>query len=249
MDIRELTAVLNGLLDAGAYKDLCPNGLQVEGQSDVRHIVCGVSACVDLFEQALKHGADTILVHHGIIWNFERPLYNGAYKKRVKLLLENDLNLLAYHLPLDAHGTLGNNALIAGELELSEREAFGDYNGVSIGFSGLFKDTADRLFEKVRRRINPNAMIFPFGPSSVNRVGVISGAAQKEIKQAVLQGFDAFITGEVSEHVYHYAREEGIHFIAAGHHATEVFGVRALGEYIGREFNLKTEFINIENPV
>ncbi len=249
MDIRELTATLNGLLDSSAYKDLCPNGLQVEGRADVRHVVCGVSACVELFEQALKRGADTILVHHGIIWNFERPLYRGGYKKRVKLLLENDLNLLAYHLPLDAHATLGNNALIARELGLSDRESFGDYNGMPIGFSGVFDNTADKLFERVRQRINADALIFPFGPSAIRRVGIISGAAQKEIKQAVMQGFDAFITGEVSEHVYHYAREEGIHFIAAGHHATEVFGVRALGEYIGREFNLKTGFINIDNPV
>ncbi len=249
MDIRELTATLNALLDSDAYRDLCPNGLQAEGRADVRHVVCGVSACVDLFEQALKRGADTILVHHGIIWNFERPLYRGGYKKRIKLLLENNLNLLAYHLPLDAHATLGNNALIARELGLNDREPFGDYNGMPIGFSGVFDNTADKLFEQVRQRINTDALIFPFGPSTVRRVGIISGAAQKEIKQAVMQGFDAFITGEVSEHVYHYAREEGIHFIAAGHHATEVFGVRALGEYIGREFNLKTEFVNIDNPV
>ncbi len=249
MTIDALTEQLNHLLNSADYPDLCPNGLQVRGRKEVQHIVTGVSACVELFEQALTLGADTVLVHHGIIWNFERPVYDGGYKKRVKILLENDINLLAYHLPLDAHDTLGNNAQIARTLELRDILPFGSYKGLSIGFSGLLDNNAQTLFDRVRRSVNSEAMIFPFGPEHIGRVGIISGAAQKEVKQAVLQRLDAFITGEVSEHIYHYAREEGIHFIAAGHHATEVFGIRALGEAIQREWNIKTTFVNIKNPV
>ncbi|RMH63710.1 MAG: Nif3-like dinuclear metal center hexameric protein [Calditrichaeota bacterium] len=249
MTIDDLHVRLNALLNIEAFKDLCPNGLQVRGRTEVSHVVTGVSACVELFEKALELGADTVMTHHGIIWNFERPVYDGGYKKRVKLLLENDINLLAYHLPLDAHDSLGNNALLAKELHLKQVTPFGNYNGMSIGFSGQWDGPSDKLFAQIRQSVNPDSMIFPFGPSTVRRVGIISGAAQKEVKQAVLQGLDAFITGEVSEHIYHYAREEGIHFIAAGHHATEVFGIRALGEFVNREYGIQTTFVNIPNPV
>ena len=244
-----LARYLSTLLETDAYKDLCPNGLQVEGRDNIQKMICGVSACVELFEKALAANADAILVHHGIIWNFERPLYVGGYKKRVKFLLQNDINLLAYHLPLDAHPTYGNNAQIAQLLGIQQPEPFGVYNGTSIGFKGNFNQSADALFQQIRTTINPDALIFPFGPKNIRRVGIISGGAQKEIKQAVVQGLDAYITGEVSEHIYHYAREEGIHFIAAGHHATEVFGVRALGEHLAKKFDLDVEFIDIPNPV
>lgn len=249
MQSHTITGYLNDLLQIDLYKDLCPNGLQVEGRNDIKKIVCGVSACVGLFEKAIEQKADAILVHHGIIWNFERPLYVGSYKKRVKFLLENNLNLLAYHLPLDAHAVYGNNVRIARKLGVEQVQPFGAYNGTTIGFKGTFNHSADELFNRVRTNINPQALIFPFGPKNIQRVGIISGGAQKEIKQAVVQGLDAYITGEVSEHIYHYAREEGIHFIAAGHHATEVFGVRALGKHLGNKFNLDVQFINIPNPV
>ncbi len=244
-----LTGYLNDLLQIDLYKDLCPNGLQVEGRNDIKKIVCGVSACMELFKKAQAQKADAVLVHHGIIWNFERPLYVGGYKQRVKFLLKNDLNLLAYHLPLDAHATYGNNAQIAQRLGILQPQPFGAYNGTTIGFKGTFNHSAEKLFHRIRTNINPQALIFPFGPKNIRSVGIISGGAQKEIKQAVVQGLDAYITGEASEHIYHYAKEEGIHFIAAGHHATEVFGVQALGEHLANKFNLDVEFLNIPNPV
>lgn len=246
----ELENQINELLEINNYKDMCPNGLQVEGRSEIKKIVSGVSACVELFEEAIQRNADAVLVHHGVIWDFERPLYKGSYKKRIKLLLENDINLFAYHLPLDGNIQLGNNAEIARLLGVKNVTAYNEYKGSLIGCAGTFYNLdADQFFGKVKKVINPEAMIFPFGPDKLNSIGIVSGGAQKDIKQAVLQGLDVFLTGEVSEHIYHYAKEEGIHFIAAGHHATEVFGVKALGKHLQEKFGLEVEFVNIHNPV
>lgn len=246
----ELEKYINTLLDAPRYNDMCPNGLQVEGNDEVKKIITGVSACVDLFDEAIKRKADAIIVHHGIIWNFERPLYKGGYKERVKKLLDHNINLFGYHLPLDGDLKFGNNALIAGILEAKDIQPFNEYKGVPIGCSARFDNLpAKQLFEKVKEKINTNAIIFPDGADQINSIGIISGGAQKEVKNAVLQGMDAFLTGEVSEHIYHYAREEGIHFIAAGHHATEVFGVHSLGQHLAATLDLDVEFVNIHNPV
>jgi dinuclear metal center YbgI/SA1388 family protein len=249
MNYNELENYINTLLEIDKYKDMCPNGLQVQGREDINKVITGVSACVDLFEEAVQKNADAVLVHHGLIWNFEKPLYKGGYKKRIKLLLENDINLFGYHLPLDGDTEHGNNAVIAEKLGLKNPEPFGEYNGTCIGSKGELNQPADTLFENIMFKINKDALIFPFGPKKIQSVGIISGGAQKEVKQAVLQGLDAFITGEASEHIYHYAKEEGIHFIAAGHHATEVFGVQALGEHLRKTFGLDVEFVNIPNPV
>lgn len=250
MQRSELEQYMNGILEPELYKDLCPNGLQVEGSTTVKKIITGVSACVELFNAALEHNADTILVHHGIIWNFERPLYKGGYKKRVELLLKNNINLFGYHLPLDGHPKYGNNAVIAELLGLKNRADFGYFNGKAIGFSGEIEETsAQNIFTKIAEKINPDSQFFPFGPDKIKKIGIISGGAQKEIKQAVMQGLDLFITGEASEHIYHYAKEEGIHFVAAGHHATEVFGVQAFGAHLKEKFSLDVEFINIPNPI
>lgn len=246
----ELENYINTLLNAAHYSDSCPNGLQVEGKKEIKKIVTGVTACVELFKKAIELKADTVITHHGIIWNFERPLYLGGYKDRVKLLLENDINLFGYHLPLDGDLVFGNNALIAKELKVRNVNPFAEYKGASIGVSGSFDNlVAHDLFATIKEKINADAIVFPFGPEKVKSIGIISGGAQKEIKQAVLQGLDVFLTGEVSEHIYHYAKEEGIHFIAAGHHATEVFGIKALGKHLANKFNLDVEFVNIHNPV
>ncbi len=246
----ELIVYLNDFLKIDDFSDIGPNGLQVEGKDEIKRIVTGVSACVELFEKAIEHRADAVLVHHGIIWEFERPLYRGSYKKRIKLLLENDLNLLAYHLPLDAHEVVGNNIRIAKLLELLDIEPFGDYKGKTIGFSGRFSPTPkEDFFKTVRSLINEQALIFPYGPSMISKVGIISGGAQKDVKQAVLKGLDVYITGEVSEHIMHFVKEEGIHFIAAGHYATERFGIAALGEHLKTEFGLEVIFVDIPNPI
>jgi len=245
-----LTHYIDEILDSPYYSDLCPNGLQVEGRPDIKKIVSGVSASVELFQEAFRRNADAVLVHHGIIWNFERPLYQGGYKKRVKMLLENDMNLLAYHLPLDGNMHYGNNICIARLLELGDVEAFGEIKGQNIGVKGQIRGAeAPAFIRKIKEKINRDALVFDFGPRVINSVGIISGGAQKEIKQAVMQGLDLFITGEVSEHVYHYAKEEGIHFVAAGHHATEVFGVQALGSHLKEKFGLDVEYVDIPNPV
>ena len=249
MQRNELLNYLNEFLDISAFKDICPNGLQVEGRDNVNKIVTAVSAGVELFEKAAACKADAVLVHHGIILDFERPIYKGGYKKRVKILLENDINLFAYHLPLDAHPEIGNNILLAQKLGLSNCQPFADSRGQFIGFRG---DTggisAESFFEKIKDLVNDQALIFPFGKDTINSAGIISGGAQKDVKQAVEENLDLYLTGEVSEHIMNYVKEEGIHFAAAGHYATERFGITALGEHLAQKFGLDAEFIDIPNP-
>ena len=246
----ELVEYLDELLEVSEFVDYGPNGVQVEGRDSIEKIVTGVSASVDLFEKAVAHKADAVIVHHGIIWDFERPVYKGGYKKRVKLLLENDINLLAYHLPLDAHMKYGNAALIAKKLNLSDILAFGEHKGNTVGVTGRISGAPiEELFEKIKTTINPNALLFPYGPEQIEAVGIITGGAQKEVKEAITAGLDLYITGEASEFVMHLAKEEEIHYVAAGHYATERFGIIALGRHLAEQFNLDVEFVDIPNPV
>jgi len=246
----ELTAYLEEYLRIDESNDMGPNGLQVEGQPEIKKIITAVSASIELFQTAIEKDADAVLVHHGIIWNFERPVYKGAYKQRVKMLLENDINLYTYHLPLDAHAEVGNSAVMARLLGLENIEPFGEYHGQYVGVKGQVNDLeADEFFGQIKNIISDKALIFPFGPERIKHVGIISGGAQKEIKQAIEQGLDIFITGEASEFVMHNVKEEGIHFVAAGHYATERFGVQALGEHLQTKFDLDIEYVDIPNPV
>ena len=250
MQRTELADYLNRYLCADDFSDYGPNGLQVEGRDEVKHIVTGVSASVELFEKAIEMNADAVIVHHGIIWDFERPVYKGGYKQRVKLLLGNDINLFAYHLPLDAHPEVGNNFQIARTLGLKSLEPFGDYKGKFIGCKGRVDSvSADIFISGVKKKINPDALVFPYGPETIRNVGIISGGAQKEVKQAVLNDLDLYITGEATEFILHYVKEEKIHYVAAGHYATEKFGIIALGDHLTEHFGLKVEFIDIPNPV
>ena len=245
-----LTAYLDEYLKAAKIPDACPNGLQVEGRSEIRKVITGVSACVELFEKAVEKKADAVIVHHGLIWDFARPVYKGGYKKRVKILLENDINLYSYHLPLDAHEELGNNILMAKILGLYDIEPFGEHKGMLIGFKGKLNSiNSDIVYDSIKANINPDTLFYPFGPDKINTVGIISGGARNDVGQAVINGLDLFLTGEAGEHTLHYVKEEGIHYAAAGHHATERFGVRALGEHIRDKFNIDVEFIDIPNPV
>ncbi len=250
MNRDELEKYINDLLSINEFNDLCPNGLQVSGSEDISRVVTGVSASVALFEKAIEEKADAVIVHHGIIWNFERPVYKGGYRKRIKLLLAHDINLFAYHLPLDAHPEIGNNANMCKALGLSDIRPFGNDKGQYIGMQGRCKPVDDKSFFKtVKQIVNRDLTIFPFGPAQISSIGIISGGAQKYISQAVAEGLDVFITGEVSEHIMHYAQEENIHFIAAGHYATEKSGVMALGKVIADTFNVEVKFIDIPNPV
>ncbi len=250
MKCNELENYLNEFLAVKNFQDYCPNGLQVEGKTEIKKIVTGVSACVELFEKAIEKNADTIIVHHGLIWNGDPRLYKGGYKQRIKLLLENNINFFGYHLPLDAHSEVGNNFQIAKILGLKDIEPFVEYKGNKIGFKGKLNNIkSDDFIKSIKEKINPNLIVFPFGPEKINTVGIVSGGAQREVTQAIPEAIDLYLTGEVSEYNLHIAKEEKIHFVSAGHHATEVFGIKSLSKHLQEKFNLDVEFVNINNPV
>jgi len=250
MKRQELLDYLNTFLKIDDYADSCPNGLQVEGREEISKVITAVSASAELFEKAIHQQADTVIVHHGLIWNSERPLYRGGYRNRIRLLLSENINLLAYHLPLDAHPEIGNNAQLCLALNLKNLQPFADRHGNHIGIHGTAEGVPkDSFFVRIETLVNRQIIVFPYGPDYMFKAGVISGAAQKDIVQAVREGLDVFITGEVSEHIMHYAKEEKIHFIAAGHYATEKFGIMALSDHLSRKFPLEVKFIDIPNPV
>ncbi len=252
MDLFTLVAELDGLLEADAVADFCPNGLQVEGRREVRRVVTAVSASRALFSRAVARDADLVLVHHGILWKAPQPpRLTGSFRERVRLLLEADLSLVAYHLPLDRHLELGNAAQLARRLGLVDLEPFGEYGGVSVGVCGVFPEAipAEELFAAVGEVCDREPQVFPGDRPLVSSVGIVTGAAEREYHQAVAAGLDAYITGEATEWVLHQAAEDGVHYVAAGHYATERFGVIALGRWLAREHGLEVEFVDLPNPV
>jgi dinuclear metal center YbgI/SA1388 family protein len=252
MDLLQLVADLDELLDADAVRDYCPNGLQVEGGRDVRRVVTAVSASRALFTRAVDRNADAVIVHHGILWNSgEAPRITGSFRERIRLLLDNDISLIAYHLPLDRHMELGNAAGLARRLGLTELEPFAEHQGSSAGVCGVFAEPveADEFFAAVAEATDREPQIFEGDRPEIASVGIVTGAAEREYHQAVAAGLDAYITGEATEWVLHQAAEDGVHFIAAGHYATERFGVRSLGAWIADRHGLDVEYIEIPNPV
>jgi dinuclear metal center YbgI/SA1388 family protein len=247
----EVVAYLDELLAAGEGEDYGPNGLQVEGRGEVRRLVTGVSACRELFVRARRAGADAVLVHHGIFWHGTPRVLTGMQYRRVKELVAGGLNLLAYHLPLDRHPVYGNNALAAEAFGLVDREPFAPYQGLPIGFKGRFEVpvAAAELRRRTAEIYGREPLVFDAGPDPVRTLGIVSGGAQKELHFAIAEGLDAYLTGEASEWVMNVARESAIHYLAAGHYATERLGVRALGEHLGERFGLAVEFIDLPNPV
>lgn len=248
-----IMAELDRLLQVSRFNDYCPNGLQVEGRAEVRTIVSGVTACRALLEQAVAEQADLVLVHHGFFWKGENPCVVGAKKQRLALLLNNDISLAAYHLPLDAHPSLGNNAQLA--LKLGFDIVSGLKPGVepAIGYVGNLRQpcSAAELAHRIQTALQRQPLWIAGGSDTrpIQRIGWCTGAAQSFIDDAVVQGVDAYLTGEVSEQTVHTARENGLHLFAAGHHATERYGVRALGDYLAERFAVKHRFIDIDNPV
>ena len=248
----ELERLLNQKLNSLSIKDYVENGLQIEGQSDISRIITGVTASKDLIDRAITHKADAILVHHGYFWKNESPLLRGMKYRRIKALIEHDINLFAYHLPLDLHPTLGNNAML-GKLwnvenirPLDEEDAMPlvVQGELSVPMSGdQFRALLETTLSRKPLHIGDNA------PDQIHRIAWCSGAAQDYLERAAEYGVDAFITGEVSERTTFIAREMGIHFYAAGHHATERYGVKALGEWLADEHQLDVTFIDIDNPV
>ncbi len=251
MERSALVSYLDDFLRASEGQDYCPNGLQVEGRSQVSKIVTGVSACQELFEGARQVGADAVLVHHGLFW-FGMPYsLTGVQYRRVAELIQGDVNLLAYHLPLDRHPEIGNNAIAARALGLVDLVPFGDYKGFPVGFGGRFPTpiSPQQLSLEAAEFFGQAPLSFLHGPDAIRRLAIVSGGAQKDFHLAIAEGYDAFITGEVSEWVMNLARETQTHFLACGHYATERCGIRALGEHLAGEFSLEVEFIDVPNPV
>lgn len=251
MNLHELTGFIDDYLDIDAIEDSCPKGLQVEGSLGVTKIVSGVSACVELFNEAKQRGANAIIVHHGMFWDSDPKVVRGSLKERLKILLDNDISLLGYHLALDRHPEVGNNIQIAERLDLIEPEPFADYNGKTISYIAKTKDPVPiaSFIEMVKDRINPDLSHHPFGPDEINRVAIVSGGAPRYAREAIDRGADLFLSGEETESIYHLSKEEGIHFVAAGHHATERFGVIALGELLEQKFDIEVEFVDVPNPI
>lgn len=244
---QELLAHLDGLLQPERFKDYGPNGLQVEGRAQIRHIVSGVTASRALIEAAIAAGADAIFVHHGLFWRGMDGRVVGWMKERLRLLLAHDINLFAYHLPLDAHPELGNNAQLGLRLGLAGRAGFGDQNLGWLGEADFADATA--LARHVESALGRAPVcIAPAVVRPVRRVAWCAGGAQGYFEAAIAAGADAFITGEISEPQAHLARETGVAFIAAGHHATERYGAPAVAAHAARELGLKHTFIEIDNP-
>ncbi|ART79524.1 Nif3-like dinuclear metal center hexameric protein [Oceanisphaera avium] len=251
MNNLELEQQLNTLLNSHAIKDYCPNGLQVEGRAQVRKVITGVTASQALIDKAIAANADAILVHHGYFWKGESEVVVGMKRRRLKALLSHDINLYAYHLPLDIAPTIGNNAQLGAMLGLSQLQAMELGNAQSIPMWGELAQplTAQQLTEQLAHHLGSKIVtVCESGPALIRRVGLCTGGGQGYINLAADLGLDAFISGEISEQTVHVARECGLHFFAAGHHATERYGVKALGEWLARTHNMSVEFIDIDSP-
>ncbi len=247
----EIVAYLDELLEIGGFGDMQPNGLQVPGAEEVTRVVTGVSAQRELFERAAATGAEMVLCHHGLFWDFAPRTIGPAMKARLRILFDNDISLAAYHLPLDAHPEVGNNALILAALGFERAGQFAEHRGRDIGLVGRsaegvpFADLRARCVEMFEQE----PFVWECGPERVHTVAVISGGAPGDFAEAIRLGADAFLTGESAEHVMAEARENGVHFIAGGHYATERLGIRRVGELVAERFQVDHEFVEIPNPI
>ncbi len=249
--LSELMAHLEGLLEPARFQDYCPNGLQVEGRGEVARLVTGVTACQALVDAAIDWQADAILVHHGYFWRGEDPCVTGMKRRRLASLLANDISLIAYHLPLDAHPELGNNACFGRLIDVADVASLAGGSEEGVGNVGTLGEPVEvaQLLERLADLTGRAPLHVGPDGGQVSRVAWCTGAAQGYIDAAVAASADVFITGEVSEQTVHIAREEGIHFIAAGHHATERYGVQAVAQNLVERFGIEHRFIDIDNPV
>ncbi|NQV68577.1 MAG: Nif3-like dinuclear metal center hexameric protein [Pseudohongiella sp.] len=251
VSLKQLENDLKQLLKPELFSDYCPNGLQVEGRSQISKIVSGVTACKALIEAAAEQQADLLLVHHGYFWRGEDQSISGLKKARIECLLKHQMNLIAYHLPLDVHHQLGNNVQLAKVLGFEVDGELGRQNNHPIGLTAHLAEAMS--FAEMKNALANSLGREPFGIEAgkglIKSVAWCTGAAQNHIQLAVDARVDAYITGEVSEPTVHIAREAGLHFFAAGHHATERYGVQALGNYLAEKYSLQHQFIDIDNPV
>lgn len=245
--VKNVLQFTDDLLQVDAFKDYAPNGLQVQGKEILKKIVSGVTASEALIMAAIEKQADAIFVHHGWFWKNEDPCIVDMKYRRLKLLMQHEINLIAYHLPLDAHLELGNNAQLAKKLSIEIEDVM---NEQGVGNYGRLAEytSLEKLGERIERNLQRKPLLINAGDHAIRRVAWCTGAAQDYIHEAVKSGVDAFISGEISEHTVHTARESGVHYIAAGHHATERYGVQALGDFVAARFGLLHEFIDIDNP-
>ncbi len=251
-DRDEIIAFCDATLEIDTYGDYGPNGLQVPGRSEVNRVATAVSAHLGSIEAAIETGADLLLTHHGLFWDFHPRALTNAMARRLKLALGSDLNVAGYHLPLDGHPEIGNNAILLRQFGFDPLPGeIGEAKGRHIGAVGVRPDPirADDLFAVVETELDREPLVFAEGPESVSTIGIVTGAGASDIHQAIELGLDAYLTGEPSEHVMADAREGGIHFIAAGHYATEICGVRALGDLVARRFGVEHEFLDLPNPI
>lgn len=249
--VHTLTNYCEELLASRGQADSCPNGLQVEGTREIEHVVTGVSACAALFERAIELEADCVVVHHGLFWTGQPLPLQGPLARRIRLLMQSGLHLLAFHLPLDRHPELGNNVLGARALGLYSLAPFGHFEGSPVGVAGTYPEpiSPDTLLQRATRAFDHSPLAFLEGPAEISRVGFVSGGAARALHEAIALGLDAFVTGEPAEWAQALAREARIHFLACGHHATERSGIRALGEHLANRFHLAHTFVDLPNPV
>lgn len=250
IDRSELLKVFDTLLVPERFRDYGPNGLQVEGRAQVSKIVSGVTASRALIEAAIVARADTIFVHHGLFWRGQDGCVKGWMKQRLALLLAHDINLFAYHLPLDAHPELGNNAQLGLKLGLLGQSRFGeqDLGWLGVRADGSAFESAQALSAHVSFALNRPVVIVAEGLGTIKNIAWCSGGAQSYFEAAIAAGADAFITGEISEPQAHYARECGVAYLACGHHATERYGAPAVAAHVAKQCGLTHEFIDIDNP-
>lgn len=251
MKLNTLVAYCNQYLSVSEFSDYCPNGLQIEGKQKVNKIVCGVTACEALIDQAIASHADALLVHHGFFWKNESPSLIGIKGRKIKKLLQADVSLLAYHLPLDAHPEVGNNAQLNHFFKTDIKGSFYNYQGKDIAVYGdlvqpvSINDFVALIESSLKRKL----LLLKGDQRTVKRVAWCSGGAQGGFEEAINQGADVYVSGEVSENTFHLAQESGVHYIAAGHHATERYGVKALAQHLSDQFEIDYEYIEIYNPV
>ncbi len=248
MLLHELNNYIASLLETGRFRDYCPNGVQVEGRAEIRRIATAVTASQQVLEAAATWGADAILVHHGYFWRNEDSAITGIKKRRIAHLLRHDISLLAYHLPLDAHDELGNNAQLGRVLGFVELGRFGEQD---IAFHGDLAQTQKLgdLAQHIAVQLQRSPQVIGNPQRSITRIAWCSGAAQGHFEAAIALGVDAFLTGEISEQNVHVAEETGVAFIAAGHHATERYGIHALGAHVADRYNLEHRFFDQDIPV
>jgi len=247
---QQLLTYLDDLLRPSQIKDYCPNGLQVEGTNQIKKIVTGVTASQALVDAAVAANADVLLVHHGYFWKGENQVITSLKRKRIKALLDADINLIAYHLPLDIHPELGNNAQLAKLFGIDNMSGLDAEDPVSVAVKGNLQQskTVAQFGALIEQKLGRIPLVEGALDKVINTVAWCSGGGQSFIEMAGEQGIDAFISGEVSEQTIHLAREYDIAFFAAGHHATERYGVKSLGEYLAAQLNVEVEFIDIDNP-